>query len=103
MEWFKTKVDDKSIKTGGKQKIETLEGYYSLFSTKEGLPYLQTVGGRSDSNLTIMVILIGCFTFKKTYFNDKPCSILMDSPSTGQTPTTLMSIIQVDHVRNASS
>ena len=51
MEWFKTQVNDKSIKVPGSQRIETLEGYSFPLSIKEGLPYLHTLGCQSDSDL----------------------------------------------------
>ena len=37
MEYFKTKVDDKSIKVGGKQPLETLEGYAMPIIFKDAL------------------------------------------------------------------
>ena len=37
MEYFKTRVDDNSIKVGGKQRLETLEGYAMPIIFKDGL------------------------------------------------------------------
>ena len=34
MEYFKTRVDDKPIKVGGKQRLETLEGYAMPISSR---------------------------------------------------------------------
>ena len=44
MKYFKTRVDDKSIKVGGKQRLETLEEYAMPIIFKDGLPYIKTYG-----------------------------------------------------------
>jgi hypothetical protein len=41
LEWYKQKVDDKSIKVGGKQRIKTLDGYVIPLDVKSGLPYVK--------------------------------------------------------------
>ena len=51
MEYFKTWVDDKSIKVGGKQRLETLEGYAMPIVFKDGLAYIKTVGRPNDQEL----------------------------------------------------
>jgi hypothetical protein len=38
LEWFKNDVNDKSVKTGGLQRIKTLDGYIIPLSIQEGLP-----------------------------------------------------------------
>ena len=40
LEAHKQTVHDKSIKVGGKQQIETLDGYIILLNIRSGLPYL---------------------------------------------------------------
>ena len=51
MEYFKTRVDDKSIKVGGKQRLETLEGYAMPIIFKDGLVYIKTLGRPYDQEL----------------------------------------------------
>ena len=46
-----TQVDDKSMKIGGKQRIEALEGYAFPLSSKKVLPYLNSLVGPPDSDL----------------------------------------------------
>jgi len=41
MEAYKIKVDDRSIHVGGKQRIETLEGYIIPIQCRSGLPYIE--------------------------------------------------------------
>jgi hypothetical protein len=42
LEWYKQEVEDKSIKVGGKQHIQTLDGYVILLDVKNNLPYVKT-------------------------------------------------------------
>ena len=51
MEYFKTSMDDKSIKGGGKQRLETLEGYAMLIIFKDGLAYIKMLGRTNDQEL----------------------------------------------------
>ena len=51
MEYFKMRVDDKSIKVGGKQKLETLEGYAMPIIFKDCLAYIKTLGRPNDQEL----------------------------------------------------
>ena len=51
MEHFKVKVCDKSIKVGGKQYIQTLEGCTFPLPIKNGLAYLKCLGAPTDSDL----------------------------------------------------
>ena len=51
MKYFKTRVDDKSIKVGGKQRLETLEGYSMPIIFKDGLAYIKTLGRLNDQEL----------------------------------------------------
>ena len=44
LEWFKTHVDEKSIKVGGTQLITTLEGYSVPLLIKDGLAYATSLG-----------------------------------------------------------
>ena len=48
MEYFKTRVDDKSIKVGGKQGLETLEGHAMPIIFKDGI---ETLGRPNDQEL----------------------------------------------------
>ncbi len=42
LEWYKSDVNDKSLKVpGGKQTITTIDGYVHPLDIKHGLPYLQ--------------------------------------------------------------
>ena len=51
MEYFKVNVCDKSIRVGGKQHIQTLEGHTLPLSIKNGLAYLKHLGAPTDSDL----------------------------------------------------
>ena len=51
MECFKTKVDDKSIKVGVKQRLETWEGYAVPIIFKDGLAYIKSLGRPNDQEL----------------------------------------------------
>ena len=51
IEWFKNKVDDRSIKVGGQQCITTLDGYAIPLSCKSGLMYLPILGKPTDKDL----------------------------------------------------
>ena len=51
MEYFKTRVDDTSIKVGVKQRLETLEGYAMPIIFKDGLAYIKTLGRPNDKEL----------------------------------------------------
>ena len=53
MEYFKSRVDDKSIKVGGKQRLETLEGYAMPIIFKDGLAYIKTLGWPNDQDIKI--------------------------------------------------
>ena len=44
LEWFKTNVDEKSVKVGGTQLITTLDGYSVLLLIKDGLAYATSLG-----------------------------------------------------------
>ena len=44
LEWFKTLVDEKSIKVGGTQLITTLEGYSVPLLIRDGLAYATSLG-----------------------------------------------------------
>ena len=51
MEYFKTLVDDKSVLVGGRQRIETLDGYALPLIFKGGLVYLDSLGIPTDNDL----------------------------------------------------
>ena len=51
LEWFKTHVDEKSIKVGGTQLITTLEGYSVPLLIKDGLAYATSLGRPTDQDL----------------------------------------------------
>ena len=48
LEWFKTHVDEKSIKVGGTQLITTLDGYSVPLLIKDGLAYATSLGRPTD-------------------------------------------------------
>ena len=51
LEWFKTHVDDKSIKVGGTQLITTLDGYSVPLLIKDGLAYATSLGRPTDHDM----------------------------------------------------
>ena len=51
LEWFKTHVDEKSIKVGGTQLITTLEGYSVPLLIKDGLTYATSLGRPTDQDM----------------------------------------------------
>ena len=51
LEWFKTNVDEKSIKVGGTQLITTLDGYSVPLLIKDGLAYATSLGRPTDQNM----------------------------------------------------
>ena len=51
LEWFKTHVDEKSIKVGGTQLITTLEGYSIPLLIKDGLAYATSLGRPTDQDM----------------------------------------------------
>ena len=50
-EWFKTHVDEKSIKVGGTQLITTLDGYSVPLLIKDGLAYATSLGRPTDQDM----------------------------------------------------
>ena len=48
LEWFKTNVDEKSVKVGGTQLITTLDGYSVPLLIKDGLAYATSLGTDQD-------------------------------------------------------
>ena len=51
LEWFKTNVDDKSVKVGGTQLITTLDGYSVPLLIKDGLAYATSLGRPTDQDM----------------------------------------------------
>ena len=51
LEWFKTHVDEKSIKVGGTQLIATLDGYSVPLLIKDGLAYATSLGRPTDHDM----------------------------------------------------
>ena len=51
MEYFKTRADEKPVKVGGKQRLETLEGYAMPIIFKDGLAYIKTLDRPNDQEL----------------------------------------------------
>ena len=51
LEWFKTNVDEKSIKMGGTQLITTLDGYSVPLLIKDGLAYATSLGKPPDQDM----------------------------------------------------
>ena len=51
LEWFKTHVDEKSIKVGGSQLITTLDGYSVPLLIKDGLAYATSLGRPTDQDM----------------------------------------------------
>ena len=51
LEWFKTNVDEKSVKVGGTQLITTLDGYSVPLLIKDGLAYVTSLGKPTDQDM----------------------------------------------------
>ena len=51
LEWFKTNVDEKSVKVGGTQLITTLDGYSVPLIIKDGLAYATSLGRPTDQDM----------------------------------------------------
>ena len=51
LEWFKTLVDEKSIKVGGTQLITTLDGYSVPLLIRDGLAYATSLGKPTDQDI----------------------------------------------------
>ena len=51
LEWFKTNVDEKSVKVGGTQLITTLDGYSFPLLIKDGLSYATSLGKPTDQDM----------------------------------------------------
>ena len=51
LEWFKTNVDEKSVRVGGTQLITTLDGYSVLLLIKDGLAYATSLGRPTDQGM----------------------------------------------------
>ena len=51
LEWFKTNVDEKSIKVGGTQIITTLDGYSVPLLIKDGFAYATSLGRPTDQDM----------------------------------------------------
>ena len=51
LEWFKTHVDEKSIKVGGTQLITTLDGYSVPLLIKDALAYATSLGRPTDHDM----------------------------------------------------
>ena len=51
LEWFKTNVDEKSVKVGGTQLMTTLDGYSVPLLIKDGLAYATSLGRPTDQDM----------------------------------------------------
>ena len=51
LEWFKTNVDEKSVKVGHTQLITTLDGYSVPLLIKDGLAYATSLGKPTDQDM----------------------------------------------------
>ena len=51
LEWFKTNVNEKSVKVGGTQLITTLDGYSVPLLIKDGLAYATSLGRPTDQDM----------------------------------------------------
>ena len=51
LEWFKTNVDEKSVKVGGTQLITTLDGYSVPLLIRDGLAYVTSRGKPTDQDM----------------------------------------------------
>ena len=51
LEWFKTYVDEKSVKVGGTQLITTLDGYSVPLLIKDGLAHATSLGRPTDHDM----------------------------------------------------
>ena len=57
LEWFKTNVDEKSVKVGGTQLITTLDGYSVPLLIKDGLAYATSLRKPTDQDMDISTCL----------------------------------------------
>ncbi|KAL7571369.1 hypothetical protein ACA910_007681 [Epithemia clementina (nom. ined.)] len=51
IEWYKNTCDDKSVKVGGNQKIEFLDGYALPLECRSGLMYIKMLGPPTDDDM----------------------------------------------------
>ena len=51
LEWFKTNLDENSVKVGGTQLITTLDGYSVPLLIKDGLAYATSLGRPTDQDM----------------------------------------------------
>ena len=51
LEWFKTNVDEKSLKVGGTQLITTVDRYSVPLLIKDGLAYATSIGRPTDRDM----------------------------------------------------
>ena len=51
LEWFKTNLDETSVKVGGTQLINTLDGYSVPLLIKDGLAYATSLGKPTDQDM----------------------------------------------------
>ena len=51
LEWFKTNVDEKSVKVGGTQLITTLDGHSVPLLIKDGLAYATSLGRPTEQDM----------------------------------------------------
>ena len=58
LEWFKTNVDEKTVKVGGTQLITTLDGYSVPLFIKDGLAYATSLGKPTDQDLSSSPLLM---------------------------------------------
>ena len=68
LEWFKTLVDEKSIKVGGTQLITTLDGYSVSLLIRDGLAYATSLGRPTDQDMD---------TYSHLLMNEIPQSLTM--------------------------
>ena len=55
LEWFKTNVDEKSVKVGGTQLFTTLDGYSVPLLIKDGLAFATSLGRPTDQDMDTYV------------------------------------------------
>ena len=75
LEWFKTNVDEKSVKVGGTQLITTLDGYSVPLLIKDGLAYATSLGRPTDQDMDTYPHVF--FTSPDLLMNGTPQSLTM--------------------------
>ena len=107
LEWFKTLVDEKSIKVGGTQLITTLDGYSVPLLIKDGLAYATSLGRPTDQDMNgipqslpmILHTLMDWTPVKSlTSILVTPCLMLMEILMSALLPTSTSSWMHLQEI-----